>query len=118
MIRYVKRIHQIILASVLLALVFAGPGGAQQRRAGFSLYARALLNDERKPSIKVSAHVPFSNLVFLREGDAYTAKYRLYIRIFDRSGKNMLDSHVRSKSETVKTYEQTKSSKESSTLSY
>jgi len=96
------------------------PVGAQQQRrtSGFSLYARALLSEDRKPSIKVSAHVPYSNLVFFKKGGEFEAKYELYIRIYDKSGDDMLDSAVRTKREAVATYEDTKSHKNSSKLSH
>jgi len=114
----VKIVARIAFLAVLLSLVAADPTDAQRRRAGFSLYARALLSDDRKPSIRVSAHVPYSNLVFLKKDGEFEARYKLYIRIFDRSGKKMLDSVVRSKSEVVATYDDTRSSKSSSTLAH
>lgn len=111
-------IARIAFLTVLLSMAAAGPVDAQSRRAGFSLYARALLSEDRKPSIKVSAHVPYSNLVFLKQEDEFEAEYKLYIRIFDRSGKNMLDSAVRTKREAVATYADTRSTKNSSTLAH
>ena len=102
---------------VLLLLATAIPASSQRRSVGFSLYARALLNEDRKPSIKVSAHVPYSNLVFFKKGDEFEAKYKLYIRIFDRTGKKMLDSAVRSQREVVQSYKETRSNKDSSSLS-
>jgi GWxTD domain-containing protein len=114
----VKSVARIAFLSVVLSLVAAGPVDAQRPRAGFSLYARALLSEDRKPSIKVSAHVPYSNLVFLKKGDEFEAEYKLYIRIFDRSGKKMLDSAVRTRREVVATYDDTRSNKNSSTLAH
>ncbi len=113
-----KIVARIAFLAVLLSLAAAGPTAAQKRQAGFSLYVRALLSEDRKPSIRVSAHVPYSNLVFLRKDDEFEAKYKLYIRIFDRSGKKMLDSAVRTKREVVATYDDTHSSKNSSTLAH
>jgi GWxTD domain-containing protein len=108
----------LIVALLVLTASSASGQPTGQTRSGFSLYARALLSEDRRPSIKVSAHVPYSNLVFLKKDDEFEARYRLYIRIFDKSGKNMLDSHVVSKEVAASTYEDTRSQKNSSTLSH
>ncbi|MDH3214912.1 MAG: GWxTD domain-containing protein [Candidatus Krumholzibacteria bacterium] len=107
-----------ICSATILALVVMPMSSSQaQQRGGFSLYARALMNEDRQPSVKVSTHLPHSNLVFLRKGDHFEAKYRVYVRVFDGSGKRMVDSAVLRKTVVVSGYEETRSHKNSSTLS-
>jgi GWxTD domain-containing protein len=104
---------------LLLLLVTATAADAQRAvRSGFSLYARALVSDVGEPSLRVSAHVPHSNLVFLRSDDGFQSEYRLYIKILDRKGKKVIDTAVVRKTVTVVEYKHTRSHKQSSTSSH
>jgi GWxTD domain-containing protein len=104
--------------SVMCALCLAAGATAAwaQTRKGFTLHVRSALDDERRTAIRVTAHVPYTNLVFLKKDEGFEAQYRLYIRIFDKTGKNMLDSVVPSKRESTATYEDTRSPNKSSTV--
>jgi GWxTD domain-containing protein len=79
---------------------------------------RSVMDDERRTAIRVTAHVPYTNLVFLTKGDGFEAQYKLDIRIFDKSGKTMLDSVVPSKREAAATYQDTRSANRSSTVTH
>lgn len=107
--------YPILLAALLWV---ATPLAQPQMAAGFSLYARALMNEGKEPSIKVSAHVPNTNLVFLKAGDVFEAKYRLYVRVFDATGKKLVDSAVIRKTVVAERYEDTRSNKNSTTVSH
>lgn len=101
--------------------LLAGAASAQQaprgERTGFSLYARALVGDRGEPSLRVSAHVPHSNLVFLKKDGSFEAEYQLYIKILDAKGGRLIDSNVTTKKVVVSDYNDTRSHKLSSTVS-
>lgn len=112
------RTRTVLLIACLVSLAVSVSSAQQRRGAGFSLYARALLGEDGKPSIKVSAHIPYSNLVFMKAGEGFEAKFKLYIRIFDREGEKLIDSYVSTGEETVATYEDTRSQKSSATIAH
>ncbi len=101
---------------IALCLATAARPAAPQTRKAFTLSVRSVLDDERRTAVRVTAHVPYSNLVFFKKGDKFEAPYRLYIKIFDKTGKTMLDSAVPSKRESATTYEDTRSPNISSTI--
>ena len=100
-------------ATALLLIAMAGPSYAR----GLSLYARALLDGERRSSVKISINIPHSDLVFLRTDGAYQAKYQLYVRILDPKGEDVLETAVVNETVVVEEYAQTRSRKRASSLS-
>ncbi len=56
--------------------------------AGFVFHANAFLGPQRTPSVKLSAEIPYSSLVFLREDGAFKARYSIAVTIRDRKRDN------------------------------
>ena len=106
------------LLPLLAWLLVAAPHAATGAAGGFSLYTHSFLDeDERRPAMKVTITVPYSNLVFLKKNGNFEAVYRLYIRILDK-GKKVVDTAVVNQKVAVQTYDETRSSKQISRLSH
>jgi GWxTD domain-containing protein len=74
------RIQYLAIAALALATLFdAGPAAAR----GFVIHANAFMGHDRTPSVKLTAEIPFSSLVFLKEEDKYRARYSISVKIRD-----------------------------------
>ncbi len=113
MYRIEKRFRGCFFWALAALTVVAGPSDS----AGFSLYARSLVTADRRSSVKVSASIPNSELVFLRVDGAYQAKYRVYIRVIEAKRKKLVDTAVVNETVIVDDYQQTRSHKRASNLS-
>ncbi len=97
----------------VLAVLVMGQGGKRPFYRGFSLFAHSYMGDDRRPLIKVSAIIPYSNMVFLKKNDLYEASYELYVKILDSKGKLIESAVLRDRVE-VGSYEETSSRKKTS----
>lgn len=107
----------LVAGFVLATVVPARSQHPQAAGGGFSLYARSLIGEEGEPTLRVSAHVPYGTLIFLKKGDEFEAEYQLFIKVLDARGEQLIDSAVTKKSVIVSDYKDTRSIKQSSTLS-
>jgi len=71
-----KGLLLLFLALALLG-VAAGPAAAR----GFVLHASAFIAAKKTPAIKLTAEIPYSNLVFLKEDGVFKARYSLAVTI-------------------------------------
>lgn len=107
----------------VLVLTLVGGGavcalGLQPASKGFTLFAHAMLDANGKPSVRISATIPHSNLIFLKKGANFEAEYELYIRVLSAGKKEQLETAVLSKHVVETEYEETRSKKKSSSLSH
>jgi GWxTD domain-containing protein len=82
-----KRIRRLGLAALLaagLGLVLVGQAAAR----GFVLHASAFMAHGRRPSVKISAEIPYSSLVFLKEDGKFMARYDVAVTIRDAKKEN------------------------------
>jgi GWxTD domain-containing protein len=66
-----------VLLAVALSQAAAGPAAA----GGFVLHASAFIAAKKTPSIRLTAEIPYSNLVFLKEDGVFKARYSLAVTI-------------------------------------
>jgi len=108
-----------VRAAVAFALVFsvflsprlsAQPPPLDPRQAAFSLYAHAFLDSERKPTVAVNVNIPYSSLIFLRNGAAFQSEYAAYIKILDKKNR-LVDTAVINEAAVAENYEATRSAK-------
>jgi GWxTD domain-containing protein len=107
----------IVLWLVFAVLLTMSSPAAWAADARFSMYAYALMGQDRKPAVKVSIHVPHASLVFLKSGDLYQARYKVYVRIVDPKDEQLFETSVLSQDVVETTYKETRSQKKSSSLS-
>lgn len=79
----IRRIWITALAAALLGLT-AGPVAAR----GFVLHASAFMGHNKKPSVKISAEIPYASLVFLKEDGRFMARYDIAVTIRDLQRDN------------------------------
>jgi GWxTD domain-containing protein len=72
------------LVAPVLGAMAAGPAAAR----GFVLHASAFMGPDRKPSVKISAEIPFASLVFLKEDGKFVAQYDIAVTIRDIEHNN------------------------------
>jgi GWxTD domain-containing protein len=71
-----------LAAAVFAACVCLGlPTVAAAR--GFVLHASAFMNAAKKPSVKVTAEIPYASLVFLKENGEFRARYSIAVTVRD-----------------------------------
>jgi len=108
-----------VRAAAAFALVFsvflsprlsAQPPPLDPRQAAFSLYAHAFLDSERKPTVAVNVNIPYSSLIFLRNGAAFQSEYAAYIKILDKKNR-LVDTAVINEAAVAENYEATRSAK-------
>jgi len=110
----------IVLLTVVLAA--AVPAGAQdelfgaERRNQFELSVRQVFDPENRPVVVVTTAIPNSRLVFLREGDGYVSRYRVYLELRPKNGKKMR-GEVWEEIVTAEQYSATQSNRDVSTSS-
>lgn len=73
--------HKWMSHSILVAALALTAGSARAR--GFALVASAFLDENHKPSARVTAEIPYSNLVFLKRDNGYESRYEIYLKILD-----------------------------------
>jgi GWxTD domain-containing protein len=76
--------HLIILPVLLLFVAGAGQAVA----AGFVLHASAFVAARRTPSVRVSAEIAYSSLVFLKDNGVFRSRYSLAVTIRDQERDN------------------------------
>jgi GWxTD domain-containing protein len=90
----------------------AQPPASDPRQSAFSLYAHAFLDSTRRSTVAVNVSVPFSSLIFLKQGASFEAEYVAYIKIIDEKDR-LVDSAVLTESVPASDYERTRSARSS-----
>jgi GWxTD domain-containing protein len=67
-----------VAAGLLMGLLLS-PGVTDAR--GFVIQTRAFRGENRETAVRVTADVPFSNLVFLKHGEEFRAEFEVYLSI-------------------------------------
>ncbi len=102
------RAAALALAGAIAALGAAGAVSAQSPRPGFGLFAAAFVDSLHRPHVRVTAEVPFHNLVFFKRHDRYTADWQVFLEVRNARGDSLVGTWVISGSATVRRYEDTR----------
>ncbi len=95
----------VILAS-LCTLAAIKPALARR----FWLYANATMSADRRLAVKVSAEIPYDDMIFLKKKELYEAAYELYLKITDENG-DLVETAMLPDRIVVGSYEETRSRK-------
>ena len=82
-------------------------GHAQAR--GFVLHASAFMAHGKRPSVKISAEIPYSSLVFLKENGRFMSHYNISVTITDVKSKDVVRTAVFHGDAVAEYYEDTHS---------
>ena len=82
-------------------------GHAQAR--GFVLHASAFMAHGKRPSVRISAEIPYSSLVFLKENGRFMSHYNISVTITDVKSKDVVRTAVFHGDAVAEYYEDTHS---------
>jgi len=103
-----------LIVAGLAALIAASvpfPAGGQDmhfNRSSFELSVGQSLDDEGNVSLVISMSVPYRQIVFLKRGERYEARFRIYVSVKDGKGKQVR-GEVWEEKVVAGNYEETKS---------
>ena len=93
---------------LFVLLCLAGPSTGLAKMRGFRLYAHTYLDSHHQPQVRLSAVVPYGELVFLKKDDLFESAYELYIKILNKKG-DLIESVVLSDQVVAENYEEANS---------
>jgi GWxTD domain-containing protein len=76
------------LGPLVLAAALLGLAAEQTMASGFVLHASAFMAPNKRPSVKISAEIPYGSLVFLKEEGKFKARYDIAVTIRDVNNNN------------------------------
>jgi GWxTD domain-containing protein len=106
----------VVLLVAIAQRAAAQPPPGDPRQAAFSLYAHAFLDSARQSTVAVNVAVPFTSLIFLKNGAAFQSEYVAYIKVLDAKNR-LVDSAVLTETVAAGEYEETRSSRSSAKTS-
>lgn len=77
--------------------------------AGFVLHASAFMAHGKRPSVKISAEIPYASLVFLKEDGRFMSRYDISVTITDVKNKDVVRTAVFHGDAVAEYYEDTHS---------
>lgn len=96
----------VLVPALILNAVFVFPASAR----GFILHASAFIAGKKTPSIRLTAEIAYSNLVFLKEDGVFRSRYSLAVTIREAGGeKDIVRTGVIQGDAVAETYEETHS---------
>lgn len=102
----------LVTASIILIVASApsraGGQGMPFGRSSFALSVGQSLDDDGNVLLVVNVSIPYRRLVFLRRGERYESRFRIYVNVKDGRGEQVR-GEVWDESVVVVNYEETKS---------
>ncbi|MGD8413381.1 MAG: hypothetical protein PVF33_04075, partial [Candidatus Latescibacterota bacterium] len=76
-----KPARYTLFRTLVLGAVLSGLAAATASATGYVLHASAYMGPGKRPSVKISAEIPYSSLVFLKEDGKFVAHYSIAVTI-------------------------------------
>ncbi len=108
-----RRFRVLFVTALVILIIASAPSHADGQgmsfgRTSFALSVGQSLDDEGNVLLVVNVSVPYRRLVFLRRGERYESRFRIYVNVKDGNGAQVR-GEVWEESAVVVSYEETKS---------
>jgi GWxTD domain-containing protein len=100
---------QLLITWIASVLIFLASGSAYAQKPFFVLFSEVhTIPSDSGNTVYYSYRIPFSNLVFEKKGNGYSANFRMLVEVTD-SGKKFIARQISEKNLIAKDFEQTNS---------